>query len=583
MYTIDFETEAIDGNPLLNPPKPVGVAIHKPGELTTYTDDWSLLERVWNSGEPLLFHNAPFDLSVAQAHLGLQPPSWEKVHDTLYLVFLANPYAPTLALKKQAEALLGLPPDEQDELTSWILANVPGATKKNAGAFISKAPPQLVRPYAIGDVTRTRELFDKLYPEQPREAYDRERELSPILVEGTRRGIRIARSLLENDIEVYEMAMQEVTDRLFQRLGECNLDSGQELADALDRAGLVTEWKYTPTGRRSTSKENLLNAISDRDVYDLLAYRSSLSTCLGTFMLPWHSLSEQDGRVHPDWNQVRNNEDHTQRGTRTGRLSSSRPNFQNVPNEFDQTIPAGLPPLPLMRRYCLPEEGHRWLKRDFSSQEIRILAHFEDGAIMQSYQANPDFDPHAEAMQMIEAATGIGYARKSVKITAFSIVYGSGVNGLSSQLGRPPAEASKLKDAYLRAFPGVKKLASQCSSRGYAGGAIRTWGGRAYYTEPPKIIRGRKVDFSYKLLNYLIQGSAADQTKQCIIDWYNAKGPDDVFLATVHDEINISAPIDSQEQAMTTLRHAMNQDLFDVPFRSEGFAGDNWLELEEVE
>ena len=586
MITIDFETEAIDGNPLLHPPKPVGVAIAAEGEQPFYTTDLAKLEPYWNSGKQLLFHNAPFDIEVAVRHLGLRRPHWETVQDTMYALFLADPYARTLSLKPSAERYLSLPPEEQDDLTNWILTNVPQATKKNAGAFISLAPEELVAPYAIGDVVRTRELYDYLMPNTPQDPYDRERRLSPILVEGTQRGIRIDRARLEEDIDMYEKAVLSCRDQLVQRL-ECsdgiNLDSNQEFADALDSAGVVKEWRYTPTGKRSVSKTNLIEVIEDREVLDLFMYYSSLGTCLGTFMLPWFSASEADGRVHPSWNHVRNTENHATAGTRTGRLSSSSPNFQNVPNTFGQAIPHGLPSLPQMRLYCLPEEGHVWLKRDFSSQEVRILAHFEDGALMQQYQKDPLFDPHDMARGFIKDATSIDYPRKDVKITAFSIIYGSGVRGLSQQLHRPANEATHLKEAYLRAVPGVKKLTRGCSARGQAGDYITTWGGRRYYTEPSKVVNGRKMDFSYKLLNYLIQGSAADQTKQCLNDWYENYRGTGVYLATVHDEINISAPIDDAAQEMERLRDAMEQDLFDVPMKSEGFMGNNWQEIEETD
>lgn len=586
MITIDFETEAIDGNPLVAAPAPVGVAICADGEAPFYTDDWGVLERYWNSGDDLLFHNAPFDLSVASQHLGLVEPPWESVHDTMYSVFLANPYARSLGLKQSAESYLNVPPDEQDELHQWIVANVPEATKRTAGAYISRAPEELVSKYAIGDIVRTRQLHDHLMPTTPTEPYDRERRLAPILMEGTRKGVRIDRERLGADIEMYEAAMHKCRDMLIAKLGcgdSINLDSNDEFADALDKAGLVTEWVLTPTGKRSVSKPNLINSINDPEVLDLFLYHSTLGTCLGTFMLPWYAQSEADGRVHPSWNAVRNMKDHSARGTRTGRLSSSSPNFQNVPNAFGQPIPTGLPPLPQMRVYCLPEPGHVWVKRDFSSQEIRIAAHYENSALMQAYVDDPDFDPHEMARQIILEKTGLDYARKNVKITAFGIIYGMGVPALSSSLNVPPTEAATLKAAYLNAVPGIAKLSAATKKRGLAGLPIHTWGGRPYLPEPSKVIGGRKRDFSYKLLNYLIQGSAADQTKQCICDWYeDYKSPDDIFLATVHDEINISVPAEDVVRGMDQLRKAMEQDLFDVPMRSEGFVGKNWQDIEEV-
>lgn len=590
MITLDFETEAIAGNPLVNPPAPCGLA-HigiLDDSSPVYTQGYESMQEIWhtalNSREELLFHNAPFDLSVGLKWLGGQQPDWERVHDTVFLLFLDDPYSLSLGLKPSAARYLEEEPEEQDELHAWILANIPEATAKNAGAFISRAPGPLVAKYAQGDVRRTLGLFNLLHPKVPRGAYDRERRLSPILVKSSQHGIRVDRKRLGTDLEVCSDGLAASEVAIFKRLGcePFNIGSGVQLADRLDKAGAVSKWFYTPKGRKSTAKDNLMQGISDKELLKLLTYRSTMSTCVGTFMTPWYEMSEADDRVHTQWNQVANDErGHV--GARTGRLSSSRPNFQNPPNPFDWAIPGGLPPLPNMREYLLPEEGHVWIKRDFSSQEIRILAHFEDGELMLAYQSDPFLDPHSMAQELIRQITMVLYERPDVKITGFSIIYGSGVPGLSQQLKRPPHEAFELREAYFKAMPAAAQLAASTRARGKSGGVITTWGGRQYPCEPPKIVKGRMRTFEYKLLNYLIQGSAADQTKQVLCDWdetYNVNG---VFMATIHDEINLSVPADNWEGEMEMLRLAMDQDLFDVPMRSEGFVGPNWGSLEKLE
>jgi DNA polymerase I-like protein with 3'-5' exonuclease and polymerase domains len=132
-------------------------------------------------------------------------------------------------------------------------------------------------------------------------------------------------------------------------------------------------------------------------------------------------------------------------------------------------------------------------------------------------------------------------------------------------------------------MPDVRDLMQEVQRRGRSGGYIRTWGGRIYYAEPSKIIEGRLRDFAYKLLNYLIQGSAADQTKQSIIDWNAGRLHSDTFLATVHDEINISVPSEDAARGMSWLKEAMNAPRLDVPMLSEGFIGPNWADLEACE
>ena len=594
MITLDFETEGIVRNPLWEPPRPCGLA--SIGILDdsspVYTTGWDSMEVMWNkalaSGEDLLFHHGQFDLAVGLEHLGGRRPHWSKVHDTMFLLFVDDPYSKSLSLKPSADRYLDMPPQEQDDLRDWILANVPEATKTTWGAYIYLAPSSLVAPYAQGDVLRTLKLFNLLHPKIPTEPYDRERRLAPILAESSRTGIPVDVERLSTDLGICSDGLLAAEQRIYTRLGsgEFNIGSGTQLADALDKAGVIDQWFYTPKGRRSTAKDNLIQGINPEhtDLLDLLAYRSTMSTCIGTFMTPWLEFASIDGRVHTEWNQVANDEQGYKAGARTGRLSSARPNFQNPPNPFDWVIPGGLPPLPNMRDYLLPEAHHIWVKRDFSSQEIRILAHFEDGPLMVAYQNDPFLDPHSMARDLIQQITGVLYERPDVKITGFSIIYGSGVPGLAQQLKKPPHMAFDLREAYFKAMPAATQLAASTRSRGRSGGTIRTWGGRHYPVEPAKVINGKVRTFEYKLLNYLIQGSAGDQTKQVICDWYeDYKDLDTVFMATIHDEINASVPQEIWEQEMAQLRTAMDQPLFDVPMRSEGFYGPTWGQLKALE
>ena len=164
------------------------------------------------------------------------------------------------------------------------------------------------------------------------------------------------------------------------------------------------------------------------------------------------------------------------------------------------------------------------------------------------------------------------------------MIYGMGAPGLAKKIGggMVVAEARELQDAYKMALPGVGMLQKDTKSRGRQGLPVTTWGGREYYAETPRVIKGAYRSFEYKLTNYLIQGSAADQAKQALIDWWKGKGKNIVFMATVHDEINISAPIEEAYEAMEWLRKCMNADYFDVPMRSDALSGPSWGEIEEI-
>jgi DNA polymerase I len=584
--TLDFETEAIDG---AKPPKPVGLAVRKPDGKAYYMAWGHEADNncVWEDARqvlieasrgPCLFHNAAFDIGVMLEHMKLPIP--QQIHDTMLLLFLYNPHAKTLALKESAQALLKLPPAEQDLLKEWVLLNVPGAKPSTWGACISKAPARFVRPYAIGDVDRTFELFKTLYDKHRGPAYDRELKLLPILLNSTLEGVRIDLKKLIKDYRFYVDVHGGVAKRIYDKVGmSFNISSADELADAISKSNIDAKWVYTATGKRSVAKKNLMSAIQDRELIALLSYHSTLSTYLESFFTSWLNKCDDD-ILRFSWNQVRNSERGGTMGTRTGRLSST-PSMLNVPKDpptFDTTL--DLPPLPFMRQYLLPDEGMSWLKRDYSSQELRLLAHYEDGQMMQAYRADPLLDLHQFASDVLTQVLGKPVSRRAAKTIAFSLLYGQGLDALAASLDCTYEEAKTSKAAYLREFSGVKSVEASIKSQWNKGLPIKTWGGREYYKEPSKLIKDKKTgkeryaDFGYKGLNYLIQGSSADVTKQALIN-YNSIKQDGRFLISVHDEINISGPA----KEMKLLNEAMLDINVDVPMISEGSYGLNYGNL----
>lgn len=606
--TIDFETEGIEGRPKY-PPVPVGFSIMEAGKKVKYyawghpcenncskEDAVRILKSVWTSNTQMLFHNAKFDVDVAETHMDCPPVSWDRVHDTLYLLFLSDPHAMSLSLKPAAERILSMPPEERDAVKDWLVEKgIVRINQKDWGAYIANAPGKLVGTYADGDVIRTKALFDKLYPEIVErgmlEAYDRERRLMPILLRNEREGVKIDVKALQEDIPMFEKSMLEadawIRNRL--RVKDLNVDSDEEMADALENAGVVTEWVMTPTGRRSTAKKNMtLDMFNDPKVASVVGYRNKLATCLSTFARPWYiTASESKGIIYTSWNQVRQQGSvggYT--GARTGRMSSS-PNFQNIPKAFEEKgdgyvhpgFLKALPRLPLMRRYFLPDDKNSWFcRRDFAQQELRILAHFEDGDLCTRYRAEPELDIHNIVRDGILEMANLELSRSAVKILNFGEIYGMGLGKLADGMKVSVEVAQKIKRAKREALPGIAMLERTLKDRGKEKKAMRTWGGREYYAEEPKWNGDRWQTFEYKLLNYLIQGSAADCTKEAIIRYEDAKKHGRLLL-TVHDEIDISCPKKALKEEMLILRDVMMSMEFDVPMLSDGEYGQNWASL----
>lgn len=591
---VDFETEAINFGSG-RAPKPVGVSIRKAGGDAHY---WSFghptnnncteaaarshLEEVWN--DKVVFHHGKFDIAVAMEHWDLPwPKDWE---DTLYLLYLTNPHAPTFSLKPSAERVLGLPPEEQDAVREWLVRNgVVPSNSKDWGAHICKAPGDLVGVYANGDTLRAEMLFDNLYDvvvsRRMVEAYEREKTLAPILYEAEFRGVRIDREKLARDLVLYEGMLEQVDQAIRAQLGsdDLDIDTPSQLAKALTNAGY--RLRLTPKGRVSTSQDAFMEAIKDnQDLLDLLSYRGACKTVVQTFMRSWLAFSARDGRLHPNWNQTKNE----RYGTKTGRLSCSNPNLQNVPTEFEfnyEGILRGFAPIPFMRQYILPDEGEILVAADYNGQEMRLLAHFAEGKAAEIYRSDPRADFHAVAVELVSAVSGMLLKRKQAKITGFSLIYGAGVPALAEQLGVPGHEASKIKKAYLKAIPGLKSFQDYVSSLS----EVRTYGGRYIPVEPPKHNEdGSTWTFEYKLVNHLIQGSAADQTKESTIRYHRDTRRKGKFLLTVHDETVTTVKLADMIEDVQVLVNAMESlPNLDVPFVVEVECGYNWHDMKPLQ
>lgn len=655
--TVDFETEGIDGRPTY-PPKPAGISIKYPGKKARYfafghptanncteKQARAATKAAWDYGKKhdgLLCQNGKFDVDVAEVHWGLKVPTWEQVHDTMFLLFLDDPHQKDLGLKPSAERLLGLPPDEQEAVRDWLVEHQPllesQGTKiskaKNSehywGRYICLAPGDLVGEYANGDTVRTEQLFDLLYAKTAArkmlDAYDRERRLMPILLEMERQGLPVDLKRLKTDVATYSgwltkvdawiMRTLEVTKdskgaEQVNGLWTINLNSGEELVAAMLESGNADEslLPLTKTGKYQTNKEALLLGVTNKVLLAMLKYRTQLRTCLNTFMTPWLTTAllsvGPEKLIYTNWNQVKAPKGDHSAGTRTGRLSST-PNFQNIPNVFapiwdhDQTAaeraerkkegkpplpkcPFKLPSLPKVRSYIKAFIGEVMVDRDWSQQELRILAHFDGGELLKRYKENPWLDLHDYAREEL-AKAGRHYKRKPVKNTNLGLIYGMGVGALAERNDMPVDEASVLKKAVLNLYPGLKAMFADMRVRARANQPIRTWGGREYFCEPPQLVKGRMMSFDYKMVNVLIQGSAADACKEVLIRFHAVKKKTWRILLNVHDQLTVSAPRAEWKQCMAVLKECMEGVEFDIVMLSEGSTSTtNWAELKDYD
>lgn len=617
--TLDFETDAIEPRPKY-PPRPVGVALKEWGRAPIYlawghptANNVALSDarrhiQTFVRKHTLLCHHAGFDLDVLATHFGIRWPATH--HDSLIMAFLVDPDSYSLSLKPLAQRYLGEPPTEQDAVRDYCLAqrrakhpDFEGCTEKNFGAYIGKCPGDLIARYAKGDVNRTEALYKHFNKEvskfpQLMEAYRREIKLTPILVGMEQRGIPIGLEQLEKDLPNVRVQYATISRFLLQKLKvpkKLHDDiiyhyddqddfkwSGKGFAEQLLRSKLVKSLPQTGKGNDSTSAESLA-MVMPKIIADEFEVRSQLATCINTFMLPWLvQARENDGLFFARYNQVRSGDEWGKKvGARTGRLSMS-PNLQNViRSDKDARVPQ-------LRKYIVKRKRYAGIiKRDYSQQELRDLAHYEDGPFKAAYIANPSQDAHDLVRILMEQTTGLVLSRRPVKDLNFGLIYGQGLPLTAKKMGIPEEDAKRARRAHAASLPGIPALQAKLKLAVANKEPIWTWGGRRYYCEPPALIQGRWRTFEYKMLNKLIQGSAADQTKQAMIN-YTELGDiaeENPLQLQVHDELLVALLRWREGRRVhEALRDAM-MDLpgMSIPMLSDGFISRiSWNDMDEM-
>lgn len=648
---LDYETDPIAPRPDY-PPEPVGCALFAEGKRPLYLawghptgnnvskSDAKRQIRAFIKEHFVICHNLPFDHDVGETRLGL--PVLGKArgfHDTEILAYLNDPREESLALKKLADKHLNMPPDEQTELRDWICANVPeviakmkknkGKPPRDWGAYIARAPGGLVGKYAKGDVVRTMKLFKLFFPriraEGMEDAYKRELRLIRLKLNMERQGLQTAAKKLERDLPKFEAVRDMLEGRIKKRLkinasyertlpkGFFNLNSGQQVADAFELAGKVDpdNWIYTepsdsyPDGQRSTSVKNLKRVCKDRKLLLDIGMHSVVETYVNTFLRPWlETGATTGGRIHPTINLIRSTDEtggSGTRGTKTGRPSVSQPNFNNIPANAAESKNAevllSLADLCFrelnlrflgLRDYIIPDDGCAFIDRDYSQQEIRVCAHYENGPLMRAYQANPRMDVHKMVEEIVSRQFGVRLPRKAIKIIAFMVIYGSGLDHLAEELtdaGIPVDKdgAGEMRGVYLSAVPGIPELADELKQIAREGSPIRTWGGRLYYCEKPMYSRKHKrwMDFDYKMLNLLIQGGSADITKHAMLAVDEAIDGD--IRLQVYDQIVANVDRGNYRTEMRRMREAMEDIELDVALPTDGaYSFESWARLKPI-
>jgi DNA polymerase I-like protein with 3'-5' exonuclease and polymerase domains len=448
-----------------------------------------------------------------------------------------------------------------------------------------KLPAMYVGAYAEQDAALTLKLWNHfkilLRKEEVDSIFSLETDLLPIIIELTRKGIRFDRDKCEQQIEAMRRKEEKCLSEIKKTAGvKVDIWAAASISTAFDKLGI--QYPKSATGLPSFTKSFLDS--HPHPIARLIVEARELNKTHGTFLSPYLNFSAKDSRIHPHVNQIRSDEG----GTVTGRLSMANPNLQQVPARHEIIGP-------LVRSLFLPEEGQLWAANDFSSQEPRLLVHYAtllglpgSETVAQAYRENPDTDFH----QMVADMAGI--ERKQAKTIGLGLMYGMGKQKLANQLDIPLEEASELIGTFHSKVPFLRGTVDAVMRRienRASGGAISTLLGRKcrfplwepadwgihkalpYEEAAAKYGSRIKRAMTYKGLNRLIQGSAADQTKAAMIALHKAGFR---ILLQVHDEIALS--VDNQDQAKEAADIMAKAVNLEVPSRVDVEAGPSWGE-----
>jgi len=448
-----------------------------------------------------------------------------------------------------------------------------------------KLPAMYVGDYAEQDAALTLKLWNHfkilLRKEEVESIFELETNLLPVLVKMTFRGIRFDRLRAENCIKDMKTREDALQKEIKAAAGmPVDMWAAVSIARAFDKLGVA--YPRSQTGLPSFTKSFLDS--NPHPLSKMILEARELNKTHNTFLQPYLDFSDVDGRIHPHVNQLRSDDG----GTVTGRLSMATPNLQQVPARHEVIGP-------MVRSLFLPEEGQMWAANDFSSQEPRLLVHYATllnlpGAekMAQAYKDNPDTDFH----QMVADMAGI--QRKAAKTIGLGLMYGMGKNKLAGQLDMQVDEASELISTFHQKVPFLRGTVDAVMRRiehPASGGSIRTllgrkcrfplweptaWGiNKALPYEQAMVEYGPRIKraMTYKGLNKLIQGSAADQTKAAMVALDKAGFR---VLLQVHDELAVS--VSTREEAEEAARIMCAAVELEVPSRVDVELGPSWGE-----
>ena len=523
----------------------------------------------------VIFHNALYDVGWLRRE-GIIVKG--KILDTIVAAPLINENRFSYSLDNLGAAYCDEKKDES------LLQDAALAFGINPKSEMYKLHAKYVGPYGEQDAALTLKLWNKLKLEIAEQELEKilemESKLVPLLLEMRWRGVRVDEEKAEVVSKQLSTEEQKIQVEIKRKYGsDVNLWANASLESIFEKNKLW--FPRTEKGMASFQKDWLEG--HEHELPQLIVRARKLNKARTTFIDKMIMNHAFNGRIHAEAHPMRN----ARGGTVSGRFSYSNPNLQQVPAR-DPEIGN------LIRSLFIPEEGCQWGVFDYSQQEPRLTVHYASQMNLTGAKEAVELytEDAADFHQIVADMANI--PRKQAKMINLGLSYGMGKEKLIRELGLDDTQAEKLFQQYHAKVPFIRALQDQCARVAMERGYIKTFAGRRcrfdlwegrYERNLPLPLKEAKEkygddlkrSYTYKALNRLIQGSAADMTKLAMIGlWEEGIVPH----LQVHDEVDIS--IENREQANTVTKIMENCVKLAVPLLVDQELGKSWGEIKEI-
>ncbi len=489
---------------------------------------------------PIAMHNSKFDLHFLE-HNGVNVPR-HLLHDTMPMVALLEPLKPK-GLKRASERHAFKGARDGGRLLQSVM-------DKNDWGW-DTIPVEVPEYWSYGALdtvltsTMARNLYPKISATKAFEAYKYEVAVAQVLCDMEKGGLLLDVEHIEKSW-VWLDKKEDESRRFFkEEMDISNPLSDKQLINWFEKMGYVFT-EFTDKGNTKLDKVVLEEIAAHRtelaticeSIQHVRNYRKIKKTYFGSFL----ELMDSDQRLHTSINPL---------GAITGRMSSSRPNLQNVPARTQGKM---------VRNAFIASPGHKLISADFDQIEYRIMvSRAGEQRLIEAIHAGQDLHTYMTSIVYNKPMDAVQPKERTImKNATFAFLYGAGDAKFSRMAGIQLNEAKAFRETYARQFPAINAYAVKVDQVGQNGEEIET-----QYMGRKQAVRKR--DGSYKLLNYATQGEAGDVLKRKLVELSMTEvGP--YMRLPVHDEILFEVPEDRIPEALGIIQAVMPENhAFDVP------------------